>query len=65
MTEINDTEATPADPITEPAPAEVNDGTPVEPTDSYTPTSYIYAPASRSMGGEVDEAPVSVETEIN
>ena len=43
----------------------VDESTPVEVTTSYSPTSYIYAPEARSMGGEVDEAPVVVETEIN
>lgn len=43
----------------------VDDSTPIEPTPSYTPTSYIYAPEARSMGGEIDAAPVVVETEIN
>ena len=55
----------PKDKATEVTTDEVNTDTPVDPTDSYSPTSYIYAPEARSMGGEIDAAPVDVETEIN
>jgi hypothetical protein len=41
----------------------VDDSTPVEPSESYTPTSFIFAPEARSMGGEIDEQPVTVESD--
>lgn len=40
-----------------------NTATPVEPNESYTPTSFIFAGEPRSMGGDIDEAPVTVESE--
>ena len=43
-------------------PAE--DSTPVEPNASYLPGSFIYAAEPRSMGGDVDTAAVTVESEV-
>jgi len=40
-----------------------DDSTPVDPNESYLPTSFIFAPEARSMGGEIDEQPVTVESE--
>jgi len=37
--------------------------TPVVPNESYLPTSFIFAPEARSMGGEIDEQPVTVESD--
>jgi len=37
--------------------------TPVEPSETYMPTSFIFAGEARSMGGDVDEAPVTVESD--
>lgn len=37
--------------------------TPVDPSPTYTPISFIYAPEARSMGGEIDEQPLTVESE--
>ena len=39
-----------------------DDTTPVDPSESYSPTSFIFAPEARSMGGEIDEQPVTVES---
>jgi len=41
----------------------VDDSTPVDSNESYLPTSFIFAPEARSMGGEIDEQPVTVESE--
>jgi hypothetical protein len=48
-----------------PTPDELatNNTTPVDPSESYTPISFIFAPEARSMGGEIDEQPVQVESE--
>ena len=50
-----------------PTPDELtaDNSTPVDPSPSYTPTSFIYAPEARSMGGEIDEQPLQVESEFN
>ena len=44
-------------------PVVINTDTPVEPSVSYLPTSFIFAGKPRSMGGAVDEAPLVVESD--
>ena len=44
-------------------PVEVNTNTPVEPSATYLPTSFIFAGEPRSMGGEVDTAPLVIESD--
>ena len=44
-------------------PVITDNSTPVDPNESYLPTSFIFAPEARSMGGEIDEQPVTVESD--
>jgi hypothetical protein len=60
-------DTTPAPDVTVvPTPDELaaDDSTPVEPNASYLPGSFIYAAEPRSMGGDIDTAPVTVESEV-